>query len=389
MMNQQEQAINDLLLATKYLEAEKYAKNILEKDSNNLGVLKLLSIALRSQEKVNESLAIMKTVSDMSSSLIDKELYIFELISSANYQEALGVKSSYMKDPQYRKMIKSLIEKQNVLFQKTHQFYLSYSLVKFKDNLQDLADTIVNDEKILLRVKTFINNLFNRNAFRETSKAELHDPSFLGYAGLSENPFTDANELICLKNYSEFRDAIKLEVINILETENTVPYVKDTGSLPQGLEHLKNNSDWSSLTVFAAGKLLVNKADKLLSLLHDKFELADCKPMGPEVMISILKPGTYIGPHYGISNIKQTLHIPIVLPEGDLAIKIGGIEKQWSNDYPLIFDDTFLHEAWNNTLEKRIVLIVDIWNPDLTTEEKIFLAKALPLISEWKLTTRL
>jgi aspartate beta-hydroxylase len=33
------------------------------------------------------------------------------------------------------------------------------------------------------------------------------------------------------------------------------------------------------------------------------------------------------------------------------------------------FDDTFLHEAWNRTDERRVVLILDTWHPDLTEAE--------------------
>lgn len=36
----------------------------------------------------------------------------------------------------------------------------------------------------------------------------------------------------------------------------------------------------------------------------------------------------------------------------------------------LLFDDSFLHEAENNSEERpRVVLIVDVWHPDLTDEE--------------------
>ena len=37
---------------------------------------------------------------------------------------------------------------------------------------------------------------------------------------------------------------------------------------------------------------------------------------------------------------------------------------------PFVFDDSFEHEAWNEDPEhSRIVLIFDVWHPDLTPEE--------------------
>ena len=34
----------------------------------------------------------------------------------------------------------------------------------------------------------------------------------------------------------------------------------------------------------------------------------------------------------------------------------------------IIFDDSFEHEVWNETDEPRIVLIVDLWHPQLRTD---------------------
>ena len=36
----------------------------------------------------------------------------------------------------------------------------------------------------------------------------------------------------------------------------------------------------------------------------------------------------------------------------------------------VMFDDTFLHEAWNRSDQTRIVLLMDCWNPHLTSVEK-------------------
>lgn len=40
----------------------------------------------------------------------------------------------------------------------------------------------------------------------------------------------------------------------------------------------------------------------------------------------------------------------------------------------MVFDDSFQHEAWNDNAEQpRLVLIFDIWHPDLTPSEVKFL----------------
>lgn len=36
----------------------------------------------------------------------------------------------------------------------------------------------------------------------------------------------------------------------------------------------------------------------------------------------------------------------------------------------MIFDDSFEHEVWHNGTSPRLILIVDVWHPELTLEER-------------------
>lgn len=44
--------------------------------------------------------------------------------------------------------------------------------------------------------------------------------------------------------------------------------------------------------------------------------------------------------------------------------------RSWKEGKVLIFDDSFEHEVWHNGTNVRLVLIVDVWHPDLTEEER-------------------
>ena len=39
-----------------------------------------------------------------------------------------------------------------------------------------------------------------------------------------------------------------------------------------------------------------------------------------------------------------------------------------------VFDDSFLHEAWHNGTETRVILIADFWHKDLSDLEVKFLS---------------
>jgi aspartate beta-hydroxylase len=43
----------------------------------------------------------------------------------------------------------------------------------------------------------------------------------------------------------------------------------------------------------------------------------------------------------------------------------------WTNGKALVLDDSYDHEVWNRTEETRILLlVVDIWHPDISNAEK-------------------
>lgn len=46
-----------------------------------------------------------------------------------------------------------------------------------------------------------------------------------------------------------------------------------------------------------------------------------------------------------------------------------------------MFDDTYLHEAWNRSDATRIVLLMDCWNPHLTEVERHAVQQLLEIIS--------
>jgi aspartyl/asparaginyl beta-hydroxylase (cupin superfamily) len=86
-------------------------------------------------------------------------------------------------------------------------------------------------------------------------------------------------------------------------------------------------------------------------------------------MFSILQPRTRIPPHTGFSNVRSTVHLPLVVPEG-CGFRVGGETREWRPGHAWAFDDTIEHEAWNDSDRPRAILILDVWNPLLTDVEQ-------------------
>lgn len=85
--------------------------------------------------------------------------------------------------------------------------------------------------------------------------------------------------------------------------------------------------------------------------------------------LSRLGPGARIAPHSGPTNVRLRCHLGIGIPRGDCAISVGGVVKRWSSGTCIVFDDSLEHSAWNLAQTARLVLVVDVWHPDLTPSE--------------------
>ena len=77
---------------------------------------------------------------------------------------------------------------------------------------------------------------------------------------------------------------------------------------------------------------------------------------------SYLPAHTQIKPHKGFTKMVLRVHLGLIIPE-NCGLRVGNETKVWEEGKLLIFDDSFEHEAWNNSDKDRFVLMLDIANP--------------------------
>lgn len=91
---------------------------------------------------------------------------------------------------------------------------------------------------------------------------------------------------------------------------------------------------------------------------------------------SRLVPGTHLSKHCGPSNFRLRCHLALIVPDG-LTIRVGSEMRRWEPGKCLIFDDSFEHEVWHEGTEDRVVLICDLWHPEVDLDKHI-----KPMLSE-------
>lgn len=214
---------------------------------------------------------------------------------------------------------------------------------------------------------------FQSNALRQT-RAWHSEPTHYHYPGLAEREFHPRHRFPWLVELESATDVIRQEMQLALASNRAelVPYLQyqDYESLAQWRD-LNRNPDWTAFHLVRLGAIVSDNA----SLCPNTMELLQNIPQpqipgaSPNAMFSLLAPNTAIPPHVGVNNARLVCHLPLVVPEG-CWFRVGAETRPWREGEAFVFDDTIEHEASNPTEQLRVVLIFDLWHPDLSAAEQ-------------------
>ena len=82
-----------------------------------------------------------------------------------------------------------------------------------------------------------------------------------------------------------------------------------------------------------------------------------------------LAPHSHIPAHTGVTNTRLIVHLGLIVPPS-CRFRVGNETREWREGEAFVFDDSIEHEAWNDGDDLRVVLIFDIWNPNLSAAER-------------------
>lgn len=172
---------------------------------------------------------------------------------------------------------------------------------------------------------------------------------------------------------------ITAELLALLAQDEAgfAPYVELTPGSPANIwTPLDGSPSWSARYLWRYGQRQEDVCAQCPATagILDTLPLFDLPGRSPNVFFSILTPGTALPPHTGVSNVRCTLHLPLIVPEG-CGFRVGGTVRPWVIGEGFVFDDTIEHEAWNRGGTFRAVLIADVWNPHLTLDEQTLLRR--------------
>jgi len=152
--------------------------------------------------------------------------------------------------------------------------------------------------------------------------------------------------------------------------------LEEAGSFQDYRHYLGSQDGWKSGYVYNRGHVVgsARRAHPMLVDLLEKYAVANnllCRLL--ECHFSILGPGVHIGLHADLWNFSINFHYAFAVPDGDCGITVDGETRRWTERQGLLFDYSYLHEAWNRTDSPRVCLLADLWHPEVTPAERIAL----------------
>lgn len=232
-----------------------------------------------------------------------------------------------------------------------------------------LYDRVHQQTSVSLRLKKAIDFFFG--LVPKQFQHQLQQPSFFYVPDLKAQPFYTVAEIPALSRLVSQINAFKPELLT-LGQQSYQYYVDSSGPVPNTNSWQAVKHKWFSTHLLRGDErteCVTGKLAECVDVLAQE-PVAHCPPHAAEAFVSSLLPGAEIPPHFGISNIKLTVHIPLQVNSA-CWLKAGDEIFHWSADASvMIFDDSFLHSAANHSEHRREVLIFDIWHPDLTSVER-------------------
>jgi aspartyl/asparaginyl beta-hydroxylase (cupin superfamily) len=200
----------------------------------------------------------------------------------------------------------------------------------------------------------------------------LQQPTSFFFPGLPHRQFFGADEFDWTHALVAAAPAIRAELEALIASgSGSAPYVQTDPSRASRGHALLDDPRWSAFHLLENGVPHAGNAPRcpatLAALAHAPLpQIAGRSPMA---LFSVLRPRTHIPAHNGMLNTRLIVHLPLIVPDR-CRLRVGNEERAVRTGELMIFDDSIEHEAWNDSDEARVVLLFEVWRPELTAAER-------------------
>jgi aspartyl/asparaginyl beta-hydroxylase (cupin superfamily) len=214
----------------------------------------------------------------------------------------------------------------------------------------------------------------------------VQEPRYFYFPGLPNIQFYPREQFPWMDDVEAETDAIRAELLEVMRSPDVFkPYVSGHANRPRKSEAgLLDNPNWSAFYFWRNGEPVHENLERCPSVIRAlrNAPLARVPNRSPVVLFSLLRPGMHIPPHNGLVNTRLICHLPLLVP-GRCRLRVGNETREWVTGKAWAFDDSIDHEAWNDSDQTRVILLFDIWRPEITPAERGLVTQLFEAIDDY------
>lgn len=193
---------------------------------------------------------------------------------------------------------------------------------------------------------------------------------------VGNTPFFDPAIFAWARDLEARSAVIRAELDAVLCNSDAIPSFQQ---ISKDQARLTQDDRWKTFFLYGYGY----KIDGNCAQCPQTTQVIESIPGMYTAFFSILSPGKHIPPHRGPYNGLLRVHLGLIIPQQaeQCRIEVGDEVRHWQQDSCLVFDDTYKHQVWNDTDERRVVLFLDVQRP-LTLPGRLLNRVVLKLI-QW------
>lgn len=214
----------------------------------------------------------------------------------------------------------------------------------------------------------------------------MQQPQSFYFPGLPQIQFYERGDFAWVPEMEARASAMREELLGVLDQADGGfrPYVESEPGRPAKQNAMVGDPRWGAYYLWENGRLVPEHAARCPETIA-ALELAPIpviEQRSPLALFSRLQPGMHIPPHTGFLNTRLICHLPLLAPHG-CELRVGNETRAWRESEMLVFDDSIEHEAWNRSDQTRVVLLFEIWRPEIREDERAMLSRMFAYISAY------
>lgn len=245
---------------------------------------------------------------------------------------------------------------------------------------QQLAGRGLAPGQIAPRMEMALDILFG------TRSIYLQQPRYFYFPGLPQIQFYPRAAFPWLDGLEAATADIREELLEVMRDPAAFsPYVEGDPNRPRTAQPgMIGNPDWGAFYLWRNGEAVQDHLRRCprTAAAVEGLPLARIPGRSPSVLFSLLRPGAHIPAHHGMTNTRLICHLPLVVPPG-CEFRVGNETREWREGQVWVFDDTIEHEAWNRSDATRVVLLFEVWRPELDAAERAQLCELFGAIDAY------